>query len=293
MRLLRLSLLINYFSITKNVKKAVTAINIGIFLSIFAASSAIISLYIENEISDLEYELASLSESKRYQERSSTEIPRLVSDFHRYMDIDKIYNDFTEILKLTNFGNRAISNEDRFIPFLYDIDDVLELEGLLTDDIIAELKDLINEYPEYTKKKYLQILDDFPKIIKTVIPKNEIKKYRNILFDSSYQDLLDEINNKENQLMYDGKLYEYYEESYKLYDYAIEFINMMDSISLYVIEIHKQTIDELNDAIIKKSLLEKNLVLIIFVLQFFVFLIVQFFEVSSINFNSMIKKRIK
>jgi hypothetical protein len=29
MRLLRLSLLINYFSITKNVKKAVTAINIG------------------------------------------------------------------------------------------------------------------------------------------------------------------------------------------------------------------------------------------------------------------------
>ena len=147
MRLLKLSILINYLSLTKNIKKAVTAIHIGIFLSIFAASSAIISLYIENEISDLEYELASWSESKRYQERASAELPRLVSDFHRYMDIDKIYRDFTQTLKLTNFWNRAISHEDRYIPFYYDIDEVLELEDSITGEEIAGLKDLINKYP--------------------------------------------------------------------------------------------------------------------------------------------------
>ena len=293
MRLLKLSILINYLSLTKNIKKAVTAIHIGIFLSIFAASSAIISLYIENEISDLEYELASWSESKRYQERASAELPRLVSDFHRYMDIDKIYRDFTQTLKLTNFWNRAISHEDRYIPFYYDIDEVLELEDSMTGEEIAGLKDLINKYPEYTKKKYLQIIDDFPKIFKTIIPNDEIKKYRSILFDSSYQSLLDEINNYENQLMFEGKLYQYYEDTYKIYDFAIEFINMIDSLSLYMIEIHEQTIDELNDAIIKKSLLEKNLVLTIFVLQFFIFLIVQFFELSSVSLNSKIKKLIK
>ena len=71
MRLLKLSILINYLSLNKNIKKALRVINIGIFLSIFAVSSAVISLYIENEISDLEYELASWSESKRYQERTS------------------------------------------------------------------------------------------------------------------------------------------------------------------------------------------------------------------------------
>ena len=208
MRLLKLSILINYLSLTKNIKKAVTAIHIGIFLSIFAASSAIISLYIENEISDLEYELASWSESKRYQERASAKLPRLVSDFHRYMDIDKIYRDFTQTLKLTNFWNRAISHEDRYIPFYYDIDEVLELEDSMTGEEIAGLKDLINKYPEYTKKKYLQIIDDFPKIFRTIIPNDEIKKYRSILFDSSYQNLLDEINNYENQLMFEGKLYQ-------------------------------------------------------------------------------------
>ena len=293
MRLLKLSILINYLSLTKNIKKAVTAIHIGIFLSIFAASSAIISLYIENEISDLEYELASWSESKRYQERASAELPRLVSDFHRYMDIDKIYRDFTQTLKLTNFWNRAISHEDRYIPFYYDIDEVLELEDSMTGEEIAGLKELINKYPEYTKKKYLQIIDDFPKIFKTIIPNDEIKKYRSILFDSSYQNLLDEINNYENQLMIEGKLYQYYEDTYKIYDFAIEFINMIDSLSLYMIEIHEQTIDELNDAIIKKSLFEKNLVLTIFVLQFLIFLIVQFFELSSVSLNSKIKKLIK
>ena len=293
MRLLKLSILINYLSLTKNIKKAVTAIHIGIFLSIFAASSAIISLYIENEISDLEYELASWSESKRYQERASAELPRLVSDFHRYMDIDKIYRDFTQTLKLTNFWNRVISHEDRYIPFFYDIDEVLELEDSITGEEIAGLKDLINEYPEYTKKKYLQIIDDFPKIFRTIIPNDEIKKYRSILFDSSYQSLLDEINNYENQLMFEGKLYQYYEDTYKIYDFAIEFINMIDSLSLYMIEIHEQTIDELNDAIIKKSLFEKNLVLTIFVLQFLIFLIVQFFELSSVSLNSKIKKLIK
>ena len=293
MRLLKLSILINYLSLTKNIKKAVTVIHIGIFLSIFAASSAIISLYIENEISDLEYELASWSESKRYQERASAELPRLVSDFHRYMDIDKIYRDFTQTLKLTNFWNRVISHEDRYIPFYYDIDEVLELEDSMTGEEIAGLKDLINKYPEYTKKKYLQIIDDFPKIFKTIIPNDEIEKYRSILFDSSYQNLLDEINNYENQLMFEGKLYQYYEDTYKIYDFAIEFINMIDSLSLYMIEIHEQTIDELNDAIIKKSLFEKNLVLTIFVLQFLIFLIVQFFELSSVSLNSKIKKLIK
>jgi hypothetical protein len=49
----------------------------------------------------------------------------------------------------------------------------------------------------------------------------------------------------------------------------------------------------LNDAIIKKSLFEKNLVLTIFVLQFLIFLIVQFFELSSVSLNSKIKKLIK
>jgi hypothetical protein len=293
MRLLKLSILINYLSLNKNIKKALRVINIGIFLSIFAVSSAVISLYIENEISDLEYELASWSESKRYQERASTELPRIIGDFNRFIDIDKIFRDFHQTLKLTNFGNRAISNEDIYIPFFYDIDEVLDLKDMALEEDINSLKELINEYPEEVKKKYLQIIEDFPKIYKTIVPANELKVFKKIIFDSSYQNLLDEINNDENKSIFEGNLYQYYEESHEIFDYVKDLIDMMSSVNLYIIEIHKQTIIELNDEIIKKSLLEKNLVLIIFILQFFIFVIVQFFEISSINFNAKIKKLIK
>ena len=293
MRLLKLSILINYLSLNKNIKKALRVINIGIFLSIFAVSSAVISLYIENEISDLEYELASWSESKRYQERASTELPRIIGDFNKFTDIDKIFRDFHQTLKLTNFGNRAISNEDIYIPFFYDIDEVLDLKDMGLEEDINSLKDLINEYPEEVKKKYLQIIEDFPKIYKTIVPANELKVFKKIIFDSSYQNLLDEISNDENKLIFEGNLYQYYEESHEILDYAKDFIDMINSLNLYMIEIHKQTIIDLNNEIIKKSLLEKNLVLMIFILQFFIFVIVQFFEISSINFNAKIKKLIK
>ena len=56
MKLLKFSLLMNYFAIAKNSKRAIFIINIGIFLSIFAFSAATISIFIENKVSQLEFE---------------------------------------------------------------------------------------------------------------------------------------------------------------------------------------------------------------------------------------------
>ena len=49
MKLLKISLLINYFSIAKNSRRAIFMINLGIFFSIFAFTAASVSLYIENK----------------------------------------------------------------------------------------------------------------------------------------------------------------------------------------------------------------------------------------------------
>ena len=58
MRFLRFTLLQAYFSsIQKNKKKALLFINVGIFLSIFAFSSAAISFFIEKKISEKQTEL--------------------------------------------------------------------------------------------------------------------------------------------------------------------------------------------------------------------------------------------
>ena len=51
MRFLRLTLLHSYFSIiNKNKKKSLTLINTGIFLTLFAITSALISFFIEIKI---------------------------------------------------------------------------------------------------------------------------------------------------------------------------------------------------------------------------------------------------
>ena len=54
MRFFKIPILTPFIISQKNIKKSLLIINIGIFLSIFAASSAIISLFIENKISKYE-----------------------------------------------------------------------------------------------------------------------------------------------------------------------------------------------------------------------------------------------
>ena len=58
MRLLRISFLRTYLSVVnENKKKALFLINVGIFFTIFALSSASISFFIEKKISDYQNEL--------------------------------------------------------------------------------------------------------------------------------------------------------------------------------------------------------------------------------------------
>ena len=58
MRFIRFSLLLNTFLNKSNKPKFLKFINIGIFFSLFAISSALITFYIENKIDKLEYSLS-------------------------------------------------------------------------------------------------------------------------------------------------------------------------------------------------------------------------------------------
>ena len=86
MRILRFTLLQSYIqSIQKNKRKALILINTGIFLSIFAISSAVISFLIEREISKKQ------SEILEYQitiKETSTLISDLEMMFNQYGEVD-------------------------------------------------------------------------------------------------------------------------------------------------------------------------------------------------------------
>ena len=57
MRILKIPTFTPFIISQRNIKKSLLIINLGIFLSIFAATSAIISLFIENKISHYETEI--------------------------------------------------------------------------------------------------------------------------------------------------------------------------------------------------------------------------------------------
>ena len=66
MRIFNITLLLNSLKKNKNTKQFLLFINIGIFLSIFAISSAVITFYTETEIDGLEFNLINEHNDKKY-----------------------------------------------------------------------------------------------------------------------------------------------------------------------------------------------------------------------------------
>ena len=89
MRLFKIALLIQYFEISKNKKKALLFVNIGIFLSIFALSSAFISLYIENKVNKFQFTLMESSHEIRDLQKLQEQIPIFISQLDLSNLIDK------------------------------------------------------------------------------------------------------------------------------------------------------------------------------------------------------------
>ena len=57
MKLVKLSIVLSFFKQAKNIKKFLIIINIGIFLSVFAATASFITFFIEKKINNIEFEI--------------------------------------------------------------------------------------------------------------------------------------------------------------------------------------------------------------------------------------------
>ena len=113
------------------------------------------------------------------------------------------------------------------------------------------------------------------------------RDYRKIVYESSYNDLKLEIYNKDERINYDKESELLFKIKQNLSDqmhlYLYYFNNIIDS--------YDDEIEIINNDIISYSDYEKNLILFAFLLQLSVFIIIQFFEISSVNHN--FRKKIK
>jgi len=300
MRLFKIALLIKYFQFSKNTKKALLIINTGIFLSIFACSSAIITLIIENKVNQFEYEHIVYSTDKRATELILKDLPVWRGMITQSINMEKTNEQFSEFIKLNRIIHKVVSSNDVQIYSIYsginELEIFEELKVLLDPEMLGfeiyyNKEDVIEE-----KQKFQKLVNKLNKKTKNIEEKIENKKdfFRKILFESSYSDL------RKDMAIDDGSIYygEYSEIYFELRDLFGVLLDLLDFLEAYAV--HQNYVNNINLELINKQIIdyskyEKNIIFVAFILQLIIFIIIQFFEISSVNIflPKQLKKKIK
>ena len=300
MRFFRITLLSTYFLNKKNKKKAINIINIGIFLSIFALSSAIISFFIEKKIGELQFSLIEYIQEKKEINNSITlaenEVLRSEFKFRRQSLNIREQSLFIE----SDYGNKLLTYEDIVPPFVYyTLKDLELLNELLSIDNMkgfeffdyfdGSIKSLYKEMPlrlEAYEKNLVTLKEEI-----TFLNKLNSKDYKNFIFKPNYKQINKNLNTFSSKQIYKNEIYDFdYGDLPDDYAYAYDFtqssifywIDFLDLMRWIVDDLDKSII-EVETEILKNSKLEKNLILITFIFQFIIFCIIQIFEFASVN----------
>ena len=296
MKLLKLSLLINYFAIAKNSKRAIFLINVGLFLSIFALSAASISIYIENKVSNLEFEHHEVSRAKSDDEKYTKMVIDYKNKIRQYKNMEGSFEQNLEFLRLNQFGKAVSSPNDLQAYALYDLvkDEKLfsEFVSILDYNFLFDLDVFTDE-----EKKNYEIISKNIKKAFVSLEKLNSKELEKIIFQRSFRDLSKEIKSSmsnESKFKYlkdQGQFEKVYNETIYLwedletiYSYLLRYMNG----SLITAD---ENLEIINEEIIDLSKKEKNIILVAFLLQLFVFIIIQFFEISSVRIALKRKKK--
>ena len=300
MRLLRFTFLQSYFlTINKNKKKALTLINIGIFFTVFAITAALISYSIETKISKKESELIQLQISILETGREVAEIETWLSIWESDHNENQSSRVFSQFFSNTKLGSRTISQKDYFAPNIYysliEIKELSDPEFNVFDNNDPFYKEIIETltgvWDEEDIDKFKKAVFNFTESYKK-IEKLDFNDFKNKKIPSLDEILNEILNYSENNLnSVNDKLSDY--------DFAIDTFNLraiqwgkqLMKVFKAMHAYERDYMNEVNKEIMSYSKNEKNIILITFIFQFFIFLIIQFFEVNS--FNSNIKKIIK
>ncbi|MDC0943343.1 hypothetical protein OAR49_01740 [Pelagibacteraceae bacterium] len=295
MRFFKVALLIQYFEISKNKKKALLFINIGIFLSIFALSSAFISINIENKINAFEYEHADLSYQKKYYQQYHALLPEISGELNQLKIMENENEYFSMFIKLNPFGNRLVSREDMYLPIILNLEsdrvDLLKLMEEFTVDMDELKLDLEAWFVAEDAKRYLDMFTNFKEKFSFSVSPEELKDYTNIVYESDHNILIQETIKLDSLNIDSGKFFDQSnkaQDQIKAFEELMYFLNHLYTVLLFDME---KQINEINNKITLYSSYESKIIIVAFLLQLIVFIIIQFFEVSSINLVRSIKRK--
>ena len=285
MKLLRISLLLSFFKDSKNQKNFLTYINIGLFLSMFAISAAVITFVIETKIDKIEFDLILVHKEKKSDQRTINEIMKIQSQTVSLNNAGKSLIDLYEYTASTKLGEYTLSVNDIYLPSVFiDTEDAETFAEFLDEDIwipFTEVltEDLGKESEEVKKlKKALENLDKYQDFFK-----KDFSKYYANIFNYDANKVSKEARKKTAINYWDDEVYEDYLILDKIFEEIIVMFEVMysyyDTSDIY----YEEIISELNKEILDLSRLETKVIIFAFIFQFIAFLIIQYFEIRSIQ----------
>ena len=285
MKLLRISLLFNYLKNTSNQKKFLRYINIGIFFSIFAISSAIITFYIETKIDKLEFELTELHIEQRDTKRTIKDFMAIKTVLKSIIVSDKALDDLYEYTASTKLGNYMITVDDLYLPTLF----IETAEG----NDMEELATMFSEYSEYVSEWFGKDSKELKDFTEATISMNEnidfydtdYSKYHERIFDYGTKNVTNQILSKKTSVNYydDHKFYREYKKLNTIYYNLFLTLEIIEKMLFEWMETSKNDSSKINIEILNLSKNESLIIIFAFIFQFIVFLIIQYFEITSIN----------
>ena len=293
MRIFNITLLLNSFKNNKNAKQFLLFINIGIFLSIFAISSAIITFYTETKIDSIEFDLITEHNDKKYYDDTLDDFSKIRNTIY---SLQKSEDDLVNLYQhsaSTKLGSKLLSINDIYLPILFfdlSSEDAKSFQMFFGDDVdginyMKVIMDQVNSF--YNSDDWLpKRLDKKLKSIKEYkdILNKDYNKYYDKVFSYNYSSILNEVYYENDQLVdTDNQIYIDYNKMRKFYE---EIDDLFYLIEIYLTDyaVHSQSlIDAGNSEIIKLSKRENNIIIIAFFLQLIIFCIIQYFEINSIQ----------
>ena len=300
MRILRFIFLnTNFLTNSKNKKKALMLINVGIFLTIFAITSALITFTVEKKIADKEEELIYLQISANEYGKIIAEIESALNMFESLFSFEEDSMIDKEYFANLKIGSRLISQDDFYTPYIYyELKDAeLTFSSFVEDEL--EIFDEDGQFYQYMYGAISEWEEEDINTFKNTVKNftENYKKIENLNFSDfnkqkipSYQEIVDEIKKGEQIDLLSN--YQTGDNHDIVRDFDLATMKWMNQILRFFKAYNAaelNLIEEVSIEILSLSKKEKNIILLTFIFQFFIFIIIQFFEINS--FNNNLKKR--
>ena len=296
LKLLRLSTIIASAGGKK--ERFLTFINIIIFVSIFALSAALISMYFENEIDKIDNKIINEEKNDLVFANQIQQTPLVLKNIQEIVDLNKLTNNYIDLLSLSPEDSYPIvmERETEFKPFWK----LLSLANYVYNNISISLSDAIlisNNVNDIEKIEKINL--EFKKIDEK---KRGIEQKKNVIQNEWAKQERMEFELKESNEEAAEKKMVYYRKLGALSDELTELIELQ---KIFLIKFNLKFFSEKqkeSQKFVKKlqkelevlSKQESLIILIAFILQLLIFLSVQYFEVTIEGQNAKrTKKKIK